>query len=419
MPASIELKNGIYYTRFSFNGKQHKRSLQTDKADEAQADKALIDQTLRRIKTGEIIVPADVDAADFIRSGGRLVTPAIHRQGQITLDEMMEGFLESSHHTGKAGNTRVSDCIHIRHFLSSEMHGKRLAELSEQDLLNYIDRRKSHGVVGRTIKAEMALLRSVWNGYGMSNRLVPSEFRVRFPRKLAWPKYSEKPAFTTLDKAKTKEEMRSVYLRKHEVLQLIKLVRERQMQDKYEKTYGWVSAAVQFCLYTGARRSSMILQKVSDIDFDNSTIRLLVRKENRNFQMTSRVVPLLFPLQVALWIWLSDHPDDHPGGDVLFTDVKNQPLTAKQAHLGLAYYLLGTKFQGLGWHCLRHSFVSIAAAKGIALDSIAQFTGHHSDDVARLYRHLEPNHVGKQFSRLYSPGKAKASAIQERRRADG
>ena len=49
----------------------------------------------------------------------------------------------------------------------------------------------------------------------------------------------------------------------------------------------------------------------------------------------------------------------------------------------------GTKFELMnGWHCLRHSFISICVAKGLTWEQIAEWVGHVSPKTTRLYTHF-------------------------------
>ena len=50
----------------------------------------------------------------------------------------------------------------------------------------------------------------------------------------------------------------------------------------------------------------------------------------------------------------------------------------------------GTEFELMGgWHCLRHSFISICVAKGLTWEQIAEWVGHVSRRTTRLYTHFD------------------------------
>ena len=49
----------------------------------------------------------------------------------------------------------------------------------------------------------------------------------------------------------------------------------------------------------------------------------------------------------------------------------------------------GTEFELMsGWHCLRHSFISICVAKGWSWQQIAAIVGHVNSRTTDLYTHF-------------------------------
>ena len=62
------------------------------------------------------------------------------------------------------------------------------------------------------------------------------------------------------------DDLRSVYLQEDEVDELLHLLRTRHTQKKYS-AQAWTYAAVTFALCTGARRSSVMLAEVRDINW--------------------------------------------------------------------------------------------------------------------------------------------------------
>jgi hypothetical protein len=68
--ANIGLKAGIYYVRFRFGGQEFKRSLKVRDKDAAQAAKNIVELTIYRLLTGQLVLPPNVDPGDFIVGGG-------------------------------------------------------------------------------------------------------------------------------------------------------------------------------------------------------------------------------------------------------------------------------------------------------------------------------------------------------------
>jgi hypothetical protein len=68
--ANLGKKDGIYHIRFRFQGREYKRSLKIRDRAAADAAKNLVELTIHRLSTGQVMVPTDVAVADFIMSGG-------------------------------------------------------------------------------------------------------------------------------------------------------------------------------------------------------------------------------------------------------------------------------------------------------------------------------------------------------------
>ena len=70
--ANLGRKGGIYHVRFRFRRKEYKRSLKVRERADAEAARRTVEQTIHRVLTGLLTVPAGVDPGDFIVSGGTL-----------------------------------------------------------------------------------------------------------------------------------------------------------------------------------------------------------------------------------------------------------------------------------------------------------------------------------------------------------
>jgi integrase len=57
-----------------------------------------------------------------------------------------------------------------------------------------------------------------------------------------------------------------------------------------------------------------------------------------------------------------------------------------------------------GWHCLRHSFASNCAAKGVDQRVINSWMGHQTEEMVRRYRHLIPNQAQSAMQIVFGGG---------------
>ena len=74
--ASLFRRADSIHIRFRFQGVEFKRTLKTQKQSDADCARAIVEQTIYRIHTGQLQIRTDVDLGDFIVSGGTLMPPA-------------------------------------------------------------------------------------------------------------------------------------------------------------------------------------------------------------------------------------------------------------------------------------------------------------------------------------------------------
>jgi integrase len=68
------------------------------------------------------------------------------------------------------------------------------------------------------------------------------------------------------------------------------------------------------------------------------------------------------------------------------------PLTKDEAHDHFRRTLAGGKWSVVpGWHCFRHSFISLCASKGKDQRFIDEWVGHQTEEQRKRYRHLLPS----------------------------
>jgi integrase len=198
--------------------------------------------------------------------------------------------------------------------------------------------------------------------------------------------------------------------------------------------HGWIYPMIAFAAHTGARRSEMLRVRMHDLDLPGNAVLIREKKRARG-KRTIRRVPLAPKLKNILEDWLAEHP----GGQFLFchasevlrskkrskttghqcgkdrsTGLKGRMATVKkrekppqsaltkdEAHDHFHRVLAGSKWEVLrGWHVLRHSFVSNAAAAGIDQRLIDSWVGHQTEEMRRRYRHLIPSMEQEAISRI-------------------
>ena len=183
--------------------------------------------------------------------------------------------------------------------------------------------------------------------------------------------------------------------------------RIRQLLAHVKKTaiQPWVYPMFVMAAHTGARRSELVRSQVAD--FDDEYVIIHERKRKRG-KHTTRRVPLSKTLRTAIAEWLADHA----GGPHTFYQNRvrgskkmrrgPQPVTRDEANDHFQRTLHGSKWEKIkGWHCLRHSFISNLASRGVDQRLIDEFAGHSTEAMRRRYRHLFPETKAKAIQQVF------------------
>ena len=201
-----------------------------------------------------------------------------------------------------------------------------------------------------------------------------------------------------LDEVEQKELWDCLFLSRDEIDELLKHVRENALHD-------FIYPMFVMAAHTGARRSELIRSQLVDFGSDFVTIR---EKKRRRGKLSTRRVPMSPSLATAIKEW----EGVHPGGSSTFclTDImyssktreRAMPITPSEANKHFNRVLLNSKWTVIpGWHCLRHSFCSNCAMKGIDQRLIDAWVGHTTEEMRKRYRHLFPNHETQSMQLVF------------------
>lgn len=379
--AALELRNKTYRVAFMCGSRKYAYSLDTGDRQTAEALRGGVEKTLMLIEQKAIRVPEGADVVAFVKNGGKI---DVQR--------------------------------HVDAQRKKKYRGKPLSPV--------------------TLRKEVASFRAAWNWAAVA-ALVTGPF----PSKgLVYPKTDEKPPFMTMEEIRrritagmTAGEQDALwdclYLTTDEVPRLLAHVKEKAVHP-------WIYPFLALVAHTGARRSEALRVLVQDVDFDAMTVLLREKKRSRR-QRTTRRVPLTPFLASVLKEWLAAHP----GGPALFCHaaevpkskkrsrttghkgVKDRPtslkgrmatvsrrqqpeqgaLTPDEAHDHFRRTLAGSEWEVLpGLHCLRHSFISACASRGVDQRLIDEWVGHQSDEQRKRYRHLYPSVQRQAIAGVFS-----------------
>ncbi len=434
--ASLQERNGSYRVLFCYHGKLHTFTIGKVKQDEAENKARQVDYLLMRLKQRLIALPEGTDIVTFIEHDGKPpdIGPKLAdapRQA-VTLGHLKERYL-TTHANGTIEANSLDTCkLHLGHFVRVLGEGFPLGELTLAKLQEYVNQRAKAKVSPVTIRKEIATLRAAWN-WGEPMDLTSG----RFPSKgLRYPKADEKPPFMTMEEIGRQIAAggdpdtlwEALYLQADELAELLAHVEKKA-------PHPWIYPLFCFAAHTGARRSEILRALVADVDFTGNTVLVREKKRSRG-QRTTRRVPLTPFLKKVLKAWLAVHP----GGSALFCHAgivarskkrsrttghqneKKRPsslkgrmanvrkreqqaqtaLTRNEVHDHFKRVLAGTKWELMrGLHCLRHSFISACASKGVDQRLVQEWAGHMNEATSKRYRHLYPSTQQEAISRVF------------------
>jgi integrase len=393
--AWLEQRSGLYRVAFRHGGRKLHYSVGSDNHKEAKACMARLEENLRLVERGRLDVPQGADLAVFLVTDGKLNAKPVIDQA-LTLAEVFEQYETKLPEGAKEANTRYTERIHLEHL--KRLMGARILfkGLTTDALQRYVDERsKEPGQKGKpvshiTIQKEIGTLASLWNKWALPQRLVAGPAPTRG---LIYSKAKGKPPFATwkqitrqinrggLTEDQEAELWDCLFLTLPETEQLLAYVRDTCR-------HRFVSAMFAFAAHTGARRSELLRSQVDDFDFAGDMVTIREKKKDRSKDLTFRSVPMSPFLRDVMHDWLKRHP----GGQLTICSRPNVPLTAQLAAHHFRWTVDSSKWAVLkGWHVLRHSFASNAAAKCVDQRLIDEWMGHQTEEMRRRYRHLIPN----------------------------
>jgi len=406
--------SGNIHIGFRIGDEKFRRSLRTKNQREANSRHARIEENIRLVEAGRLVIPEDADVITFLLSDGKL-SQEIKIPKRTQIGKLYHKYVECLPEDSMEENSLYTASIHMQHLVKNLPANLDLRNLSAEHLQTYINTRSQQ--VGRygkkvsatTIRKEIATLRSIWN-WAIAQEYVTSPLPTHG---LKYPKLDEKPPFRTreeiereievgeLPEPEQKELWQCLYLRSHEIFEILSLINQNQQ-------YSYLFPMAAFAAYTGARRSELCRSQLKDIQLIQGSVLIREKKRNRS-KRTFRQVPIGSTLQPILQTWL----ETPGGGQAAFQ--RTWPQTRKhvqpeveggiipaeaQKHLKSA--LRNTKWRIIsGWHVFRHSFISNCASQGVDQRMIDDWVGHQTDEQRKRYRHLFPDIQKREIDRVF------------------
>lgn len=189
---------------------------------------------------------------------------------------------------------------------------------------------------------------------------------------------------------------------------LLRVASEDDMSDLLNKDlfpddfWGLTQRAIITTFYhTGIRLSELINIKVGDVDFSQSKLTV-IGKRNKE-----RSVPLTLILKQELEAYLDVRESQEGGRDLdnLFLSKRGNKLYPKLVYNTINTYLgLVSDLEKKSPHVLRHSFATHMLNRGADLNSIKELLGHSSLSATQVYTHNSIDQLKNLYNQAHPRG---------------
>lgn len=400
MASLYRRSSGLYLLSLRYGPHQLQRSLRTRDEAEAKNLQTLIEQRLRHLRDGVLVLPEGATTDDLwnVLWYGQLPTATTTRLvKKISMTVFADRYLASYPVGSKEPETIETERTHLNNLKRLIGGSTPINAIQPADLRSYIGQRQREDgnrggkIKPDTIRKELQTFRLLWHlakAEGCVSGECPLD-DVKLPKKrqkppfLTWEQIEQRIARGGLTEQQAKELWECLFLRETEIAALLRHVKHvaRELSR-----FPYIYPALCFCAYTGARRSEMFRCTIDDVTED--MVMLREKKRDRDTEFTYRYVPLNRELKVILDEWLVRHP----GGQFMFCKDNRQPLEDRTSREAFKAALKGSKWNVLlGYHVLRHSFASNLARSGrVSQPEIDELMGHQTEEMRLRYRHLFP-----------------------------
>lgn len=454
--AFLRQRNGKYSLTFKWRGKSFIKALGT--TDEQKAKQIMDDSEaqLDRIRQGKSVLAAKLLADGFSILDVLFGSPevALHAgkesstDNPLTIGELVTAYVAQLPSSISADH-RYTIQLWLRHVHDYLGDDRPVMSLTMADLEGY--RKKRVGPKGQntaSFKKEITWLKSAID-WAVETKLLGSSPIPRWPTVKVQPRKrfewksdiqamiadhefkdeKEKQAF--LDEMKAR-----LVLTAEDMKNLVKLSKEKMPE---------LMLPLKVVCSSGIRRKEMVSLKKADFDPRRGTLMVGSAKQSKTEEITYRNIVLgeevlkdlrehhkalpkserlLFPMfkenspayrnRWVEWETNSDGsfkmnakgkriPKKAGDGKIVAAARKQIPerLRAERASRMLDELVARTEFELMsGWHCLRHSFISLCVAKGTDWPQIAEWVGHVNQRTTQLYTHFNTAESKKRMESL-------------------
>ena len=252
-------------------------------------------------------------------------------------------------HTLKSYSTDLEQFIQ---FLSSEFQVNTVKDVNFQFVRSWIARLLSNNISARSVNRKITTLKTYFRFLLQENMIKQSPMQ-----KIISPKTSKKlPVF--VEEIKMDELLNEIAFGEGFLAQRDRLI-------------------LELFYFTGIRLSELINLRNKDIDFSNSTI-LVLGKRNKE-----RLIPLISDIVSKI-----KELNTSNKSPFLFTTEEGKQISTKQVYRLVNKYLsMVTSLDKKSPHILRHTFATHMLNNGADINAIKELLGHANLSATQAYTH--------------------------------
>ena len=252
-------------------------------------------------------------------------------------------------HTLKSYSTDLEQFIQ---FLSSEFQVNTVKDVNFQFIRSWIARLLSNNISARSVNRKITTLKTYFRFLLQENMIKQSPMQ-----KIISPKTSKKlPVF--VEEIKMDELLNEIDFGEGFLAQRDRLI-------------------LELFYFTGIRLSELINLRNKDIDFSNSTI-LVLGKRNKE-----RLIPLISDIVSKIKELSTSNKSPF-----LFTTEEGKQISTKQVYRLVNKYLsMVTSLDKKSPHILRHTFATHMLNNGADINAIKELLGHANLSATQAYTH--------------------------------
>ncbi|MFH1267633.1 MAG: site-specific integrase [Planctomycetota bacterium] len=409
--AHMSKKGDWFVARFTWDGKEYKKSLKTKDSGDAKAALREVENRLHDLHRGKVAIPPGVDSGDFIVWGNGAQRKGEPRAAAPTFVELTNAYLLAQKGF-KAESTVTTEGIHLKTAAAAlgRLANAPVDQLRHRDLVAVLQTRLQQ-VTDTTVKKERQTIIALF-AWAVQQEILDSSPAAGLPPIKA---DRDRPPFRTfeeveemlgqggLNDAQAVELWECLYLTSAEIGEILGLAKSADE--------GFAYPMFALIAYTGIRRGEMLRLRWIDVDFRRGLVTARSLKQSRQKRETSRHIDLHPELASILEQFRRKRPK---GQYVLGVGKSLAPLTKSQANEAFRRVLRGTRWEQtmpsgrkkiiIGFHTFRHGFASNLAVQGIDQRIIDQWMGHTTEAMRRRYQHLFPQKLAESIRVLsYGP----------------